>query len=146
VSLIRRNQYSFSHSDLAFAALIVDRLRDGKQPSPHALEQARFIEQWAIVPGGEIFELTGLAWRLPLCQSAFAAPLLAINPAVGWARTVHEWVVIGDPRLTSCTIEPDQVVRRAESWIRRRLDAEESTTVEILPSLAIVTGDMTNPL
>ena len=51
---------------LAFAILILGRLREGQRPPPRALEQAAFVEQWAITPHEDIFVLTGISWRLPL--------------------------------------------------------------------------------
>jgi hypothetical protein len=122
------NRRSFARDrHLAFAALIVDRLRDGMQPSPRALEQAPFLEQWVIVRDRAVFELTGHAWRLPLRRTAFSAPLLAINQTAGWARTLHEWVVIGDPErpCAANAVEPGEVTRRAEIWIRRQIAAAD---------------------
>jgi len=112
-------------SDLAFAALILARLRNGGRPGPRALEQAPLIEQWTITPCDQIFELAGIAWRLPLSRSVFAGPLLAIDPAAGWARTLDEWVVISDPQSACCvdSIAPNEVTRRAAVWIRLQLNA-----------------------
>jgi hypothetical protein len=112
-------------SDLAFAALILARLRNGGRPGPRALEQAPLIEQWTITPCDQIFELAGIAWRLPLSRSVFAGPLLAIDPAAGWARTLDEWVVISDPQSACCvdSIAPEEVTRRAAVWLRLQLNA-----------------------
>jgi hypothetical protein len=130
VTVIQRNRPSLAgFSNITFTAMIVHRLRAGTQPSHRALEQAAFVEQWAIVPDGEIFELTGVAWRLPLCKAAFAAPLLAINPTAGWARTVEEWLVIEHPRSAGAAelVYPDEVARRAEIWVRHQVAAEAAT-------------------
>jgi hypothetical protein len=139
VLLNPRHQNAFADSsDLAFLAMLLDRLRSGMQPSSRALEHAPFVEQWAVVGAGEMFELTGLAWRLPLRRSAFAAPLLAIDPASGWARTVTEWAMLGETQPTFAveSVAPQEVTRRAEVWIRQQLLAEsERTANRFFPEL-----------
>lgn len=123
---MRQDQRTFADGgDIAFAALILARLRNGGRPGPRALEQAPLIERWAVTARDQIFELTGIVWRLPLSRSLFAGPLLAIDPGAGWARTLDEWVVISDPRSACCvdSIAPDEVARRAAAWLRRQLDA-----------------------
>jgi hypothetical protein len=119
-------------SDFAFAALLLARLRDGRGPGPQALERAPLIEQWSVNLHDGVFALTGVAWRLPLSRSAFAAPLLAIDPVGGWARTVDEWVVIGDPQwaLGVGGISPDEVIRRAAAWVGQQLNRKAIETAK----------------
>jgi hypothetical protein len=54
VLLNPRHENAFADSsDLAFLAMLLDRLRSGMQPSSRALEQAPFVEQWAVIGAGD---------------------------------------------------------------------------------------------
>ena len=123
---------------LAFAILILGRLREGRRPPPRALEQAAFVEQWAITPHEDIFVLTGISWRLPLRRSLFVAPLLAIDPSAGWARTVDEWIALGDQQV-ACEgddVTPDEVIRRAVVWLPQQMNAAEAERANLRSLLA----------
>jgi hypothetical protein len=106
----------------ALASVMLERLRQGSSPPGGALEWGPYVEEWTIVPRSDLFTLTGTAWRLPLSRSPFSAPLLAIRPAAGWARTLEEWINIGEPGLpaNSPMVQPDEVAQRAADWIGER--------------------------
>ena len=116
---------SDSRADLLFASEVLRSLRDGFTPSPRALEWSGFVERWMVVIQDDVCLLTGTVWRIPLSLNVLATPLLAIDPAAGWALTVGEWLTIGTPRLdlAAAGIHPEAVADRAAGWLERKLGA-----------------------
>jgi len=114
-------------ADLLFASEVLRCLRGGSTPSPRVLEWSGFVEHWTIVAQDEVCLLTGIVWRLPLSRNVLATPLLAIDPAAGWARAVGEWLTIGAPQLdlVAAGIHPEGVADRAARWLERQLRAED---------------------
>jgi hypothetical protein len=108
---------------LLSAARVVAQIRAGLVPSPAELRDAPYLDEWTIepAPAGEApYVLTGLAYRLPLLRAVFYEPLLAIDPNLGWARLLGEWVVLGR-KVPAIALDPEDALRRAAAWIEREL-------------------------
>jgi hypothetical protein len=108
-------------TELVFAAKLLQCLRAGSSPSPAALEWSGFVEHWAIIVRDDVCLLTGSVWRLPLRRHSLAAPLLAIDPAAGWARALDEWLTIEMPCGGVAGPCPDLVAERAARWLEQQL-------------------------
>lgn len=113
-----------SKANLVFAAKLLGCLRTGTSPPPSALEWSGFVEHWTVVIRDDICVLEGTVWRLPLCQGSLAAPLLAIDPAAGWARALGEWLTIGVPQESAgaAGLRPELISDRAARWLEHQLD------------------------
>ncbi len=120
-------RWSKSRADLLFASEVLRCLRGGSTPSPRVLECSGFVEHWMIVVHDDVCLLSGIVWRLPLSRNVLTTPLLAIDPAAGWARAVGEWFTIGSPHfdLVAAGIHPEGVADRAAQWLERQLRAED---------------------
>jgi hypothetical protein len=123
ILLDRKTGWSECRTNLVFAAKLLHCLRGGSPPPPEALERSGFVEHWAVIPQDDVCFLTGIIWRLPLRRQALATPLLAIDPAAGWARAIGEWLTIGAPcgDLAATGIHPQGVADCAARWLERQL-------------------------
>lgn len=112
-----------SKANLVFAARLLGCLRTGTSPPPSALEWSGFVEHWTVIVRDDICVLEGTVWRLPLCQGSLAAPLLAIDPAAGWARALGEWLTIGAPHKSTgaAGLRPELISDRAARWLEHQL-------------------------
>jgi hypothetical protein len=110
-------------TDLIFAAKLLRCLRGGSMPPPSALEWSGFVEHWTVIARDDVCFLTGIVWRLPLKRHTLETPLLAIDPAAGWARAIGEWLTIGVPCIdpVAAGIHPEGVADRAARWLERQL-------------------------
>jgi hypothetical protein len=119
--------WSECRTNLVFAAKLLRCLRDGSTPPPGALEWSGFVEHWAVITQDDVCFLTGIIWRLPLRRQSLATPLLAIDPAAGWARAIGEWFTIGAPcaSLVATGIHPEGVSDRAARWLARQLGPDD---------------------
>ncbi|NPU66325.1 hypothetical protein HL667_15075 [Bradyrhizobium sp. 83012] len=113
-----------SRANLVFAAKLLGCLRAGTSPPPSALEWSGFVEHWTVIIRDDICVLQGTVWRLPLCQESLATPLLAIDPAAGWARALSEWLTIGAPHESTGTagLRPELISDRAARWLEYQLN------------------------
>ena len=93
------------------------------------LERYAFVEHWMIWVGNDVCWLKGTVWRLPVSRSVITTPILAIDPAAGWARAVDEWFTIGPCiNLIGARCQPEGVTDRAERWLDRQLRADDIDT------------------
>jgi hypothetical protein len=119
--------WSEPRTDLVFAAKLLRCLRGGSMPPPSALEWSGFVEHWTVIARDDVCFLTGIVWRLPLRRHTLETPLLAIDPAAGWARAVGEWLTIGVPCIdpVAAGIHPERVADRAARWLERQLGPDD---------------------
>jgi hypothetical protein len=119
--------WSEARTDLVFAAKLLRCLRGGSMPPPSALEWSGFVEHWTVIARDDVCVLTGIVWRLPLRRHTLETPLLAIDPAAGWARAIGEWFTIGVPCIdpVAAGIHPEGVADRAARWLERQLGPDE---------------------
>ena len=119
--------WRMSKANLVFAAKLLGCLRTGTSPPPSALEWSGFVEHWTVIIRDDICLLEGTVWRLPLCQGSLAAPLLAIDPAAGWARALGEWFTIGAPHASTAAagLRPELISERAARWLEHQLDGPD---------------------
>jgi hypothetical protein len=106
---------------LPLARDILRRLRGGGQPTGRELADAMCIAQWRLV-AGEIapYLLTG-----KVGGRAISEVVIAFEPAVGWARTVDRWYVLGDADPTSPpAASANDLMQAAAEWIDRQLEGE----------------------
>jgi hypothetical protein len=117
-------------TDLVFAAKLLRCLRGGSMPPPSALEWSGFVEHWTVIARDDVCFLTGIVWRLPLKRHTLETPLLAIDPAAGWARAIGEWLTIGTPCIdpVAAGIHPEGVADRAARWLERQLGPDDGMT------------------
>lgn len=106
---------------LPLARDILRRLRGGGQPSGRELADAMCIEQWQLIAG----EIAPYLLKGKVAGRAISEVVIAFEPAVGWARTVDRWFVLGaaDPASRPAA-SPNEVMQAAADWIDRRLDGE----------------------
>jgi hypothetical protein len=120
----RKVNWRVPKANLIFAAKLLGCLRTGTSPPSSALEWAGFVEHWTVIICDDICVLKGTVWRLPLRQGSLAAPLLAIDPAAGWARALGEWLTIGAPHecIGAAGLCPELISDRAARWLEDQLD------------------------
>ena len=101
------------------ALSIIDWLDAGWRPGDAELEEARYVESWAILPrdDGMPFRMIGLAWSLPVRIELIAAPVIALDQAARWARLWDEWVAIGDPSARDPAIDADAIRSASVAWL-----------------------------
>jgi hypothetical protein len=107
--------------DLSRHALrILGRLRDGWRPNKSVLADARRMQGWSAVRRGDAAcQFTGFAADASGITSTVVATLLAIDPANGWALLFPDrWVRLGSPSAAQPPVDPFDVMRRAEAWLR----------------------------
>jgi predicted nucleotidyltransferase len=98
LSAARERLLSAARERLLSAVRVVAQIRAGLVPSAAELRDAPYLDDWTVEPAPDAaapYMLTGLAYRLPLRRAVFYEPLLAIDPNLGWARLLGEWVVFG---------------------------------------------------
>jgi hypothetical protein len=123
----RGARWSEPDTDLVFAAKLLRCLRGGSMPPPSALEWSGFVEHWTVIARDDVCFLTGIVWRLPLRRHTLETPLLAIDPAAGWARAIGEWLTIGVPCIdpVAAGIHPEGIADRAARWLERQLGPDD---------------------
>jgi hypothetical protein len=107
---------------MPLARELLDRLRAGRGPTGRELADAMCIEEWHVVPGGETapYLLEG-----KVAGRSTSEVVIALDPAVGWARTFDRWFVLGEPDPNSKPlVSPDGVMQATAAWIDRQLDDE----------------------
>lgn len=103
---------------LPLACEILERLRRGEQPSGRQLADAMCIERWRLVPGAVVpYLLEGVAPGGPVSEV-----LIAFDPAVGWARTIDRWFVLGEAAPAGRPLpSASELMRDVAQWIDRQL-------------------------
>jgi hypothetical protein len=104
---------------LPLAREILARLRGGRQPTARDLEDAALIAQWRLRlrSPADPYLLEGRIGTRTISEV-----LIAIDPAVGWARTIDHWFVLEEPdRSNPAAASPDDVMQAAAAWIDRQL-------------------------
>ncbi len=99
---------------------ILQRMREGWCPDERLLADARRMRSWSIARGGDkTYQFAGVAADASGITSTVVATLLAIDPAAAWALLFPaRWVRLGAPSSTQAPVDPFDVVRRAEAWLR----------------------------
>jgi hypothetical protein len=105
------------------ALSIIDRLDAGWQPGEAELEEARYVQSWAILPREERapFSMIGIAWSLPVRIDLIAAPLIALDRDQRWARLWDEWVAIGEPDAAGPAIDANEIRAASVAWLSATL-------------------------
>lgn len=111
--------------ELLLGALsIIDWLDAGWRPGDAELEEARYVECWAILPrenDGMPFHMIGIAWSLPVRIDLIAAPVIALDWGGRWARLWDEWVAIGAPDVGDPAIDADAIRSASVAWLTTAL-------------------------
>jgi hypothetical protein len=103
---------------LPLARDILERLRRGEQPTGRELADAMCIEQWRLVPG----EVAPYLLAGTVAEQAISEVLIALDPAVGWARTVDRWFVLGNAAPADRPLpSASELMRDVAAWIDRQL-------------------------
>ncbi|MEN3287224.1 MAG: hypothetical protein V7634_1524 [Bradyrhizobium sp.] len=128
-----RAGWSEPRTDLVFAAKLLRCLRGGSMPPPNALEWSGYVEHWTVIARDDLCLLTGIVWRLPLRRHTLETPLIAIDPAAGWARAIGEWFTIGVPCIdpVAAGIHPEGVADRAARWLERQLGPNDEVALPL---------------
>lgn len=105
------------------AASILDSLDIGWRPGKAELDDARYLDNWALIPPAEtgIFRLIGRVWSLPVQSENILAAVLAIDPSATWVRTWNEWLVIGDALHGVPSYGAGEVQAAANRWLKAEL-------------------------
>jgi len=107
------------------AAASLDLLAIGWQPGKAELFEARYLENWLVMPGpaDRPYQIIGALWSLPTCRTMIVASVLAIDPEAHWARIWDEWVVIDDGFSSAPAFDTAEVQRAGAAWLLRELQA-----------------------
>jgi hypothetical protein len=108
---------------LATAARVIARLRAGTAPSAAELRDAAYLESWVIEASpeeGAPYPLSGAGYRVPRRSVILHDLVIALDPKLGWARLLEEWVLLG-PKPAATGIDPDDALRRGSAWVARQL-------------------------
>jgi hypothetical protein len=103
---------------LPLARDLLDRLGTDGHPTGRELADAMCIEQWRLAPGRIApYLLEGRIGGRPISEVA-----VAFDPAVGWARTIDRWFVLGeaDPNVRT-VVSRAQLTQAVAAWIDRQL-------------------------
>jgi hypothetical protein len=100
---------------------LIDRLGAGRGPTGRELADAMCIEEWRVAPGKPApYLLEG-----KVAGRSISEIVIALDPAVGWARAFDRWFVLGEPNPEAAAlVSPEEVMRAAATWIDRQLDHE----------------------
>lgn len=98
---------------------VFDLLDSGWRPGDSELECARFIENWTLLPAKNDapFRMIGSSWTLPLSQTLVVDSVFAVDRDAHWARTLNEWVAIGEPATNSAAFDAKDIRRRGLAWL-----------------------------
>ena len=105
----------------ALAAL--QRLDSGWTPGESELLTARFVDDWIILPPTDElpFRLVGNSWTLPISHSTILANIFAIDLRGHWARTLREWVMVGDNSVDHTQLDPGAIRQTGQTWLQSEL-------------------------
>jgi hypothetical protein len=97
----------------------VDLLDAGWRPGTAELDCARFVDNWAILPlkDGSPYFMIGESWTLPISHTLFVTRVFALDHAARWARTLDEWVVIGEPVDIAEAARACDIKRKGMAWL-----------------------------
>ena len=90
---------------------IFDLLDSGWRPGKAELDRAQFVENWTILHTKDSapFRMIGNSWTQPENQTLIVVSVFAVDWNAHWARTLDEWVAIGDPADNSARIDAKDV-------------------------------------
>lgn len=98
---------------------VFEKLDSGWQPGEAELDCARTVENWTILPSKDRtpFRLIGNSWTLPISHTLIVVSVFALDRSAHWARTLDEWVVIGDPADSSARFDAMEIQRTGANWL-----------------------------
>ena len=107
---------------------ILDRLDSGWLPGNSELDGARCIENWTILSSknGAPFKLIGPSRTPLLSHCLFISNVFAMNADAHWARTLDEWLVIGDPADGARAYDARDLQRTGIAWLLSQLECSSA--------------------
>jgi hypothetical protein len=106
----------------------LERLRGGWRPSKRLLSRGRNADHWKInrEEGAMPYQLVAISSEPPVRTSIIIiATVLAFDPAAHWGLLFADrWIVLGEPFAMAPPIDPADVTRCAETWLRSEMRLE----------------------
>jgi len=116
--------HAIDRKRLLEAAAILDLLAAGWRPGNGELDSARYVENWGILQSqrGAPLRIIGFARSLPVRCRIFTAAIIAIDDATNWARTLDEWIVLGEALDEAPAIDAAVIRHGTTAWLHGELN------------------------
>jgi hypothetical protein len=102
--------------------VLIECIVRGWQPDAACLAGARHTERWTVnrEPNAMTYQFIGWPSQSPSPASIIIASVIALDETEGWALLFGErWVTLGTRASETEPFEPNDIITRAEAWLRR---------------------------
>jgi hypothetical protein len=102
--------------------VLIERIVRGWQPDAACLAGARHTERWTVnrESNATTYQFIGWPSQSPSPASIIIASVIALDETEGWALLFGErWVTLGTRASETEPFEPNDIIKRAEAWLRR---------------------------